>query len=126
MRIEVTQLPPASASPNSRIDRRAASVDKLVYQNAIYFSAMETVGRTDLVPQAIGRCRVDLHFVFPEHRRRDRDNLIARFKGGLDALVLCGLLIDDRPEYLTPGDVTWEVDPARAPLTIIEITEVGA
>ena len=85
---------------------------------------MQTVGRTDKIPVARGRRRVDVHFIFAQRRTRDRDNLIARFKPGLDALVLCGLLVDDSPEYLAPGDVTWEIDRDRAPLTIIGISEV--
>ena len=121
--IEVSQLPPGSASPNSRIDRRAASGDRRVYREAVYYSAMEAAGRTDQIPTARGQRRVSVTFIFAARRRRDRDNMIARFKSGLDALVLADLLVDDSPEYLAPGGVTMLVDPDRAPMTIIEITE---
>lgn len=124
LRIEVPMLPPASASPNSRVDRRAASGDKRVYHDAVYYFAMEAVGRTDRIIQNGGRRRLDVHFVFPQRRKRDRDNLIARFKSGQDALVAVGLLVDDSPEWLTAGQFTWEVDKDRASMTIIELSEV--
>ena len=68
---------------------------------------------------------INLTFVFPEHRRRDRDNLQARFKPGQDAMVDAGLLLDDDVDHLQPGKVDILVDPERAPLTVIEIEEVG-
>jgi Holliday junction resolvase RusA-like endonuclease len=39
--------------------------------------------------------RIDFLFYFPEKRRRDRDNLIAMFKSGIDGMVDAGLIIDD-------------------------------
>ena len=50
---------------------------------------------------------------------------MARFKPGLDAVVDAGLILDDDAEHLQiSGTVDILVDPARAPLTIIELEEV--
>jgi len=67
------------------------------------------------------KARLNLTFVFAEQRRRDRDNCLASFKTGLDAIVDAGLLLDDDAEHLEIGKVDILVDPERAPLTIIEL-----
>ena len=67
------------------------------------------------------KARLDLTFVFAEHRRRDRDNCLASFKPGIDAIVDAGLLLDDDSEHLQIGKVDILVDPERVPLTIIDI-----
>ena len=69
------------------------------------------------------KARLNLTFVFPEHRRRDRDNCLSMFKPGLDGIVDAGLLLDDDAEHLEIGNVDILVDPERAPLTIIELEE---
>lgn len=71
------------------------------------------------------KARLNLAFVFPQERRRDRDNLLARFKPGLDGIVASGLIMDDDAEHLQIGKVDILVDPSRAPLTIIELTGVS-
>ena len=58
------------------------------------------------------------------HRRRDRDNLLASFKPGLDGIVDSALILDDDAEHLEIGKVDILVDPERAPLTIIELDKV--
>ena len=68
-------------------------------------------------------CLLNLTVVFPVHRDRDADNLIIMFKPGLDALVRAGVLSGDDVSRLQFGDVTVEVDKARAPLTIVKLTE---
>ena len=69
------------------------------------------------------KAKLNLTFIFPQRRRRDRDNCLARFKPGLDAIVQAGLLLDDDAEHLQIGKVDILVDPARAPLTIIELED---
>ncbi|GAI91700.1 unnamed protein product, partial [marine sediment metagenome] len=54
----------------------------------------------------------------------DEDNLIARFKPGLDAVVDSGLVLDDDVEHLEIGQVEIIVNPERAPLTVIELDEI--
>ncbi|GAI20459.1 unnamed protein product, partial [marine sediment metagenome] len=69
------------------------------------------------------KAKLDLTFIFPQQRRRDRDNLLASFKPGLDGIVDSGLLLDDDAEHLVIGKVDPLVDPERSPLTVIEIEE---
>ena len=57
-------------------------------------------------------------------RLRDEDNLLARFKPGLDAIVDAGLILDDDVEHLEIGRVEAVVDLKPAPLTIIELDEI--
>ncbi|MHB8397367.1 MAG: RusA family crossover junction endodeoxyribonuclease [Candidatus Limnocylindrales bacterium] len=58
------------------------------------------------IPRAQGRRRVDLHLTLgPRNKEGDVD---AYWKGLLDGLVACGMLIDDRRQYCQLGDVTYE------------------
>ena len=66
---------------------------------------------------------LSLTFVFPNHRERDEDNLRARFKCGQDMVVRAGLILEDNMRYLKVNRLKIIVDPVRAPLTIIELTE---
>ncbi|GAI70310.1 unnamed protein product [marine sediment metagenome] len=70
------------------------------------------------------KARLNLTFVFAEQRRRDRDNLLATFKPGLDAIVDAGLLLDDDSEHLDIGKVDILVDPERTPLTLIDLEQM--
>lgn len=130
MRIEVSQLPPISASPNWRGNWAERYKAGKVYQEAVFYSCVDARNRLESVPRRPGftpfrKARLDLSFVFPNHRTRDEDNLRARFKPGQDAIVDAGLIIDDDPEHLTMGKVNILVDPDRAPLTVIEIEELN-
>ncbi len=122
MRFEVSQLPPVEFSPNWRgfwADRYKAGQ---VYQNAVYYSCVDVRNKGNCKP--FDKATLNLTFVFALHRRRDRDNLIAMFKPGQDAIVDAGLIVDDDVEHLQIGKVDIFVDPERAPLTVIEIKEV--
>jgi len=66
---------------------------------------------------------LNLCFIFPQYRRRDRDNLLSQFKPGLDAIVQADLLLDDDAEHLEIGKVEILVNRKKAPLTIIELEE---
>ncbi|GAI50850.1 unnamed protein product, partial [marine sediment metagenome] len=70
------------------------------------------------------KAKLNLTVVFAELRLRDEDNLLARFKPGLDAVVDAGLILDDDVEHLEIGQVEVVVDPERAPLTIIELDSI--
>ncbi len=115
-------LPPASASPNSRAHWSARHRDNRMYHAQVKASVLDLFG-VGMVPRAEARRRLDLTFIFRVEQRRDEDNLRARFKAGLDALVQCGLLIDDDPRFLETGDLTILVDRDLAPLTIIELED---
>ena len=117
--INVPMLPPVECSPNWRGHWTRVYKAKQTYRNAVYYYARETMNGNDV---AFEKARLDLTFVFPAKRKRDIDNMIARFKAGQDALVKAGLLPDDSPEYLEMGTITFETDKERAPLTIITLT----
>ena len=126
MRIEVSQLPPSSSSPNWRGNWVQRYQDGRVYQLAVFYSCVDARNRAlgEGVLFRFIRARLNLTFVFPQQRRRDRDNLLAMFKPGLDGVVQSGLVIDDDAEHLQIGNVDILVDPGRAPLTIIELDEI--
>ena len=122
MRIEVTQLPPVSSSPNWRGNWRERYQAARSYRDAVFCSCVDARNRAVAGGRlAFVRAKLSLTFVFPEHRRRDRDNLLSRFKPGLDGIVASGLVVDDDAEHLEISSVDIVVDPKRAPLTIIEI-----
>ena len=119
MRIEVSQLPPVEYSPNWTgfwADRYKAGQ---VYQDAVFYSCVDARNKGNWKPFV--NARLNLSLVFAVRRRRDRDNLIAMFKPGLDAIVQAGLLVDDDAEHLQIGKVDIFVDPERSPLTVIDI-----
>lgn len=124
MRIEVSQLPPVEYSPNWRGHWSERYQAGIVYGNAVYCECVDARNRALIMPFPFIRARLNLTFVFPEKRRRDKDNLIARFKPGLDGIVQSGLVLDDDAEHLQIGNVDILVDPQRAPLTIIELGEI--
>jgi len=112
--IEVPMLPPKECSPNWRGHWAQRSKASKAFKEAVFY----------FVPRDthFEKARLDLAFVFKDNRRRDEDNLRARFKPGQDALVLAGLIPDDNYWHLVMGDITIEVDKVRAPLTIIKLT----
>ena len=126
IRIEVTQLPPVSSSPNWRGHWAERYQAAMAYRDAVYYSCVDARNRAIASGTlAFVRAKLSLTFVFPERRRRDRDNLLSRFKPGLDGIVASGLVVDDDAEHLEISNVDIVVDPKRAPLTIIEIREMG-
>lgn len=128
MRIEISQLPPVSSSPNWRGHWRQRYEDARMYQASVYYECVDIRNRLERLPWRPGfppfsKARLTLTFVFPNHRTRDKDNLRARFKPGQDALVQAGFIKDDSPQYLVLGDINIVVDRDRAPRTIIELEE---
>lgn len=126
MRIEVHQLPSVEYSPNWRGSRFEKYRAGKVYQEAVYYYCVDVRNRAMASSRwaPFGRARVDLTFIFPQSRRRDRDNLIARFKPGLDAIVQAGLVADDDVDHLEIGHIAILVSRERAPLTIIDLEGV--
>ena len=127
MRIEVTQLPPVSSSPNWRGHWGDKYKEARVYHDAVFYCCADVRNRAVVGGQSFPfvKAEVKLTFVLHERRRRDRDNLLARFKPGLDAIVDAGLLLDDDAEHLQIGEVDILVDPGRAPLTVIDVEEIS-
>jgi Holliday junction resolvase RusA-like endonuclease len=126
MRIEVSQLPPSEYSPNWRGFWAVRYNAGQVYKEAVFFACVDARNREvlSLKWEPFNRARLDLTFVFPQRRRRDRDNILSRAKPGIDAIVDAGLIIDDDAEHLEIGKVDILVEIERAPLTVIEITRL--
>lgn len=126
MRVEVHQLPPVEWSPNWRGHWRERYQAGRVYQLAVFYSCVDRRNRgyAEGISFPFTKARLDLTFIFPEQRRRDRDNLIASFKPGLDGIVASALLLDDDAEHLEIGKVEILVDPERAPLTMIDLEQM--
>jgi len=126
MRIEVSQLAPVEYSQNWRGHWAEKNEAGKVYHDAVFYCCVDARNRGFRKGMSfpLTRAVLNLTFVFPEQRRRDRDNLLARFKPGLDGIVDSGLLLDDDAEHLEIGKVDILVDPERAPLTIIELDEI--
>jgi hypothetical protein len=121
MRIEVSQLPAVECSPNWRGHWREKYEASIVYQEAVFYQCVDARNKSNWTPP--DRARLNLTFVFPVHRRRDSDNLIAMFRPGLNAIVQAGLIADDDLTHLKIGKVNVLVNPELAPLTIIDIEQ---
>ncbi len=75
--------PPKGLSPNARHHWATTAKLKKQYRKACALTAMEQGARRLLA----NRLQVHLHFVPPNRRARDWDNLIASMKAGLDGLA---------------------------------------
>ncbi len=126
MRIEVSQLPPVSSSPNWRGHWAESYKGAGTYRAAVFYECVDARNRAYLEGSSFpfSKAELKLTFVFAKQCRRDRDNFLARFKPGLDAIVAAALVLDDDSEHLQILGVDILVDSARAPLTIIELEEV--
>ena len=123
MLIEIPFLPPEKLSPNARVHWSEKSSVAAAFRDAVRLYCIDRRNRAKRwVP--FRRPVMNLTFIFDKDRRRDEDNMRARFKPGLDGMVDAGLLLDDNPGRLITGSLTMLVDKDRAPLTIIELTEV--
>lgn len=127
MIINVPQLPPPSSSPNYRGNWAKRYRDAKVFKEAVYLCAVDARNKLEskgglMSPPA--KVKISLTFVYPERRVRDIDNIIASFKPGLDGLVQAGVITGDSSEHIVMGKISIEVDKKRAPLTIIELTEI--
>lgn len=126
MRIEVPFLPPVEYSPNSRSSWATKYKAGKVYHDAVYYCCVSARNRGEREGLSFPflKARLNLTVVFAERRLRDENNLISRFKPGLDSVVDSRLLLGDDMEHLEVGQVEAVVDPERAPLTIIELDEI--
>ena len=124
--LEINMLPPAEYSLNSRAhwsQRHRAGAE---YSQAVFYCAIDKRNKTLLAGETIPifhQARLELTFVFPQLRTRDGDNLLARFKPGLDALVKAEVLTGDDLRRVLPAAPVVVIDKARAPLTIVRLIE---
>ncbi len=72
------------------------------------------------------KARAAVTLIFAESRRRDvQDNIPMSLKSLWDAFVFWEILPDDSPSYFHLEPIQIEVDPTRAPRTIIDLEEVS-
>ena len=126
MRIEVPFLPPVEYSPNSPVCWALKYKAGKLYHDAVFYCCVDARNRgyRKGLSFPLVKAKLNLTVVFAELRLRDEDNLLARFKPGLDAIVDAGLILDDDVEHLEIGRVEAVVDLKPAPLTIIELEEI--
>ena len=124
MRIEVSQLPPVEYSPNWRGHWAQRYQAGQIYGLVVFYCCVDYKNRLGDAFTPIQVARLDLTLVYPVERVRDRDNLIAMFKPGLDAVVRAGLIAGDDSKHLQIGKVDILVDPDQAPKTIIDLDEI--
>ncbi len=126
MRIEVPFLPPVEYSPNSRCSWAEKHKAGKVYHDAVFYCCVDARNRGNRkgLSFPLVKAKLNLTVVFAEQRLRDENNLLARFKPGLDAVVDSGLLLADDMEHLEIGQVDAIVSFKQAPLTIIELDEI--
>lgn len=125
IRITVPALPPVEMSPNSRAHFFVKAKVSKQFKNDVFYCARDVITkyRLGLFPLVV--VKVELTFIFRDNRRRDVDNMLGRFKPGMDALKAAGVIVDDDARHLQIGSVKIEVDKGRAPLTIIDVTELN-
>ena len=83
-------VPPACLSPNARTHYMAkARATKAVRRNA------GLIARSIGIAPPLESAAVRLTFRFPDRRKRDRDNLVARCKAIFDGLQDAGVVRDD-------------------------------
>jgi len=121
MKVEIPQLPPKELSPNGRYHWAVKARATRVLREAAFYCAMTNTSR----PQ-YHEAEVSITIVVPDRRHmRDTDNVLASLKPAIDGCVDAGIIPDDSPPHLYYRlPVVWEIDKERAPLIILEFSEV--
>lgn len=102
-------MPPAELSPNSRLHPMSRHRVRKQYIGDCLMELAHQAGGAYRLPRW-ARARLSLGFVFTTERRRDADNLTARAKATIDAVVLAGIVPDDSTEHIEIGAVTCRVE----------------
>jgi len=122
MRIEIPMLPPPELNPNARefwAARHRAARD---FRKAAWAIAYNANPAHDIMFE---KAKIKVTLVYPSHQvTPDPDNLITMLKPALDGIVDAKIIPNDTQEdvrYVLP--MFHEVDPQRAPLTILEVED---
>jgi len=95
--IALPGLPPKECSPNARVHWAEKAKFVAAYRlSTYYYASVEKRRQTWLAPD---KAKVDVTFVVPDRRRRDKTNLASAWKAGLDGIVDAGLIQDDSHEH---------------------------
>ena len=90
-------LPPRECSPNARVHWTEKAKFVAAYRLSTYWYA--SIEKRKQKWQAPVLAKVDVTFIVPDRRRRDKTNLASAFKGALDGIVDAGLIQDDSHEH---------------------------
>ncbi|MDZ4250935.1 MAG: hypothetical protein U0990_12740 [Candidatus Nanopelagicales bacterium] len=106
-------FPPRELSPNARPHYMKRSRILGDYKNYCQILALKARREAEAQGQTFPLDPVDcyLTFVLGSKRRRDTDNLVAQFKGGIDAIVRARILTDDSSDVLTLKEPAIEYGP---------------
>ena len=122
VRVEIPMLPSAALNPNARVSPFVKAGETAVLRKAAWAVAYNANPEHDVIFE---KAKVSVTLVYKNHQvTPDPDNAVAMLKPALDGCVDAKILADDRKEnvrYLQP--MVYEVDPGRAPLTIMDFEE---
>lgn len=111
--------PPTALSPNSRSHWAAsAAVKKKYRQDCLIVTRAQLGVKCNAVLPVSGDLGLVLEFHPPNHRKFDRDNLLARMKAGLDGMCDALSIDDARFEPIT---VSLQKKPFRAGYVQVKI-----
>jgi Holliday junction resolvase RusA-like endonuclease len=131
LRIEIPGLPPAALRGN-----QWTATSKLMWQRRSAFVSWKTTAGYAIIDarnksgcaekwKDVPQVAIEVVFVLKDHRRIDTDNLEGQaMKPVWDAMVEVAMIPDDNYKVITRRGYRAEVDPKRAPMTIVEITTV--
>jgi crossover junction endodeoxyribonuclease RusA len=112
--------PPPALSSNKRQHWSRLAKAKKAYRAACYVETLRQVHGKPVLPNTL---RLALEFAPPDRRRRDRDNLVAAMKAGLDGMA-DALGIDDSRFETLEARVLTTLTPARgAAHVVVTITD---
>ena len=120
VRLEIPMLPRPELNPNARVSpfKRAGAAAEL--RKAAWAIAYNANPAHDVMFE---KAVIKVTLVYPNHQvTPDPDNLIAMCKPALDGIVDAKIIPNDTKDhvrYVLP--MLYEVDPQRAPLTIMEV-----
>lgn len=120
MKVEMSQLPPQECNPNWRGHWAVkARVVKQFRADAYYASLIG--GARKEAPYKTASVSITI-IVKDKRYTRDPDNALASLKPAIDGCVDAGIIVDDDNLLFNP--VVYEIDKERAPLIILEFTEI--
>lgn len=114
--------PPAALSPNARVHFHKKANVKNAYMAEVVAAVLAVYPRQDW-PRLL-RARGEVTFRFPDHRRRDVDNLFSGLKSGLDALVRLGILPDDGPANIPEWWLRYRVAPGEPAAVVLRLVDL--
>ena len=126
--ITIPGLPPRECSPNARVHWIVKAKHAAHYRETVRIIAQSFAreySRTEsatsfVIGQPPARALVDVTFIVPDKRRRDKTNYASAFKAGLDGLVDAGVIVDDSHEHI--DDQYHIVYEKGKSMTIVEVT----